>query len=61
MFSNATHILYIHYPLCAVIQQSELGMYTVSALRWRSTPCFCPFCGSPNYPVFVKNISLLVK
>ena len=23
----------------------------VSALRWR----FCHFCGSPNYPVFVKN------
>ena len=24
----------------------------VSALNFRSTPCFCPFCGSSNYPVF---------
>ena len=27
----------------------------VSALRQRSYTCFCPFCGSSNYPVFVKN------
>ena len=32
----------------------------VSALRWRSYTCFCPFCGSVNYPVFVKNFLLLV-
>ena len=45
-----------------------LGHYTkvvhwtrdVNALCWRSNLCYYPFCGSPNYPVFVKTFSLLV-
>ena len=45
---------YIPNPLCAVTRQSELGMY--SALRWRSLTCFCPFCGSPNDPVFCLRL-----
>ena len=28
----------------------------VNALSWRSTPCFCSLCGSPNYPVSVQNL-----
>ena len=32
----------------------------VSALRWRSYTCLCPFCGSPNFPFIVKKtLSLL--
>ena len=31
----------------------------VSALRRTSTPCFCPFCGSPNYTVFGKTFHYL--
>ena len=33
----------------------------VSALRWRSYTCFCPFCGSPNCPVFLKNFFITCK
>ena len=32
----------------------------ISTLRWRSAPSFCPFCGSPNHPVFGKSFLLLV-
>ena len=41
--------------------QCNVPTSLVHVLHWRSVTCFCPFCGSPNYPVFVKKtFSLLV-
>ena len=45
----------VHFVVCTK------WIRDVSALGWRSTPCFRPFCGSLNYPVFFsKNFLLLV-
>ena len=46
MASNAMHLTsLIHF-----VQWTR----DVSALRWRSYTC--PFCGSANYPVFLRNL-----
>ena len=46
--SNAMH-LHPYSPLCNFAK----WIRDACALSWRLATCFCPFCGSPNYSVFV--------
>ena len=44
--------------LCVTIWTSAIwpnDCRDASAMSWRSWACFCPFGGSPNHRVFVKN------
>ena len=51
MTSNAMHL----HPWSTLCSCAAKWTGDVSALLLRWYTCFCPFCGSPNYPAFVKN------
>ena len=58
---NALTSLINFVQLYSKVTYTHCTCRDVSALPWRSNGCFCPFCGSPNYPVFVQTFSLLVS
>ena len=51
MTSNTMHL----HPQPTLLYNCAKWIRVVSALFWRSYTCFCPYCGNPNYPVFVQN------
>ena len=48
--SNAMHL----HPYFTLLYNCTKRIRDANAFQWRSNPCFCPFCRSPNYPIFVK-------
>ena len=47
------------HPQSALLYNCTKWIRDVSALLWRTETCSFPFCGNPNYPVFIKNFFII--